>query len=235
LQSQKFISWILDDTKHDESNELSLASTFEEYGKEHLPSRFEDDEPTSQIRNIIDGKSPKQAIIQLAQQESQQLLHVEEEAQYDELEADKIIAQAKLDKERADQRLKDAKKQKKDAEKIKKAIDKAIEKKDEEKINQFKDKLKRQRLGEAVSDDDEDDDEPNDEPVTKRSKNEWSMDWANEYLSGSQWDYLTTQMECVDKNANILKQVKIGKTGKSLFSPALIDFMVGFGIFKAME
>jgi hypothetical protein len=233
---RKFITWILDGKKHETNDILSLASTFDDYGREHLPSRFEDDEPTSQVRAIIEGKSPKLAVSQLAQQESQQLYHVEEEAVQDELEADRIIAQAKLDKDRADQRLKDAKKQKKDAEKIKKAIDKAIEKKDEEKINRFKDRLKRQRLGQEVSDEeDDDDDEPDDEPQPRRQKTEWSLEWANAFLSESQWDYLTTQMKCIDKDANILKQVKIGKMGKSLFSVALIDILVGFRIFRELE
>ena len=68
---------------------------------------------------------------------------------------------------------------------------------------------------------------------TKKAK--WSLDWAKEFISETQWDYLTTTMGCVSDDGKIIKSVLIGKQCKSSISPALISVLTEFGIFKANE
>ena len=68
---------------------------------------------------------------------------------------------------------------------------------------------------------------------TKKAK--WSLDWAKEFISETQWDYLTTTMGCVSDDGKIIKSVRIGKHGKSTFSPALVSALTEFGTFKESE
>ena len=63
------------------------------------------------------------------------------------------------------------------------------------------------------------------------------MDWANEFISESQWDYLTATMACVDDKGKIIKSSpsRSASRASSSFSPALIAALTEFGLFKESE
>ena len=142
----------------------------------------------------------------------QSLEEVLDEAEDDEEEASQEAAALKA-------KLKEVETIAKEAKKIKEAVAKAKKIKDKVKVDEFKASLSKRKSGDL------------DSPASKKVK--WTVEWASQFLSESQWDYLTTTMGCVNHDdGSIIKSVRIGKQGKSSFSPALVSALTEFGIFK---
>ena len=78
------------------------------------------------------------------------------------------------------------------------------------------------------------------ESAKKRTKPEWSFEWANDNLSVDQWNFLLKQKVLEDGSAKILKKnFKLGTKGSQLFptdssnsNSSAFYSMVEFGIFK---
>ena len=78
------------------------------------------------------------------------------------------------------------------------------------------------------------------ESAKKRTKPEWSFEWANDNLSVDQWEFLLKQKVIEDGSAKILKKnFKLGTKGSQLFptdssnsNSSAFYSMVEFGIFK---